>query len=68
MKKLVALLFFANVILANAQQQYKTENNIRYYDEITNNQDVYINSQCALDVYFPDNQKDFATIIWFHGG
>lgn len=68
MKKLVALLFFANILIANAQQQYKTETNIHYYDEITYNFDPYIASQCTLDIYFPNNQKDFATIIWFHGG
>lgn len=68
MKKLVFLLFVVNAIIANAQQQYKTDKNIHYYDENTNNQDAYINSQCTLDIYFPENQKDFATIIWFHGG
>ena len=68
MKKLVFLLFVVNAIIANAQQQYKTDKNSHYYDENTNNQDVYINSQCTLDIYFPENQKDFATIIWFHGG
>ncbi len=68
MKKLIFLLFVVNAIIANAQQQYKTDKNIHYYDENTNNQDAYINSQCTLDIYFPENQKDFATIIWFHGG
>ena len=68
MKKLVFLLFVVNAIIANAQQQYKTDKNIHYYDENSNNQDAYINSQCTLDIYFPENQKDFATIIWFHGG
>ena len=68
MKKLIFLLFVVNAIIANAQQQYKTDKNSHYYDENTNNQDAYINSQCTLDIYFPENQKDFATIIWFHGG
>jgi len=68
MKKLIFLLFVINAIIANAQQQYKTDKNIHYYDENSNNQDAYINSQCTLDIYFPENQKDFATIIWFHGG
>ena len=68
MKKLVFLLFVVNAIIANAQQQYKTDKNSHYYDENSNNQDAYINSQCTLDIYFPENQKDFATIIWFHGG
>lgn len=68
MKKLLILLFFANAFFANAQQKYITETDIHYYDESTNKNDSYINSQCTLDVYYPENKKDFATIIWFHGG
>lgn len=56
------------MFFATAQQKYKTENDIYYYDENTNKKDSYINSQCTLDIYYPENKKDFATIIWFHGG
>ncbi len=68
MKKLFIFLFFASILSANAQQKYKIENEIHYYDENTNKKDSYINSQCTLDIYYPENKKDFATIIWFHGG
>jgi len=68
MKKLFIFLFFASMFFATAQQKYKTENDIHYYDENTNKKDSYINSQCTLDIYYPENKKDFATIIWFHGG
>ena len=68
MKKLFLLLFFANAYFAISQQKYSTEIGIHYYDETTNKKDSYINSQCTLDVYYPENKKDFATIIWFHGG
>ena len=68
MKKLFILLFFANAFFAISQQKYSTEIGIHYYDETTNKKDSYINSQCTLDVYYPENKKDFATIIWFHGG
>lgn len=30
--------------------------------------DIYEDSLCRLDIYYPVNKKDFATIIWFHGG
>lgn len=30
--------------------------------------DAYIASNCKLDVYRPTNQKDYATVVWFHGG
>ena len=68
MKKIFILLFFANTYFAISQQKYSTESGIHYYDETTNNKDAYINSQCILDIYYPENKKDFATIIWFHGG
>ena len=68
MKKIFILLFFANAYFAISQQKYSTENGIHYYDETTNKKGSYIDSQCTLDVYYPENKKDFATIIWFHGG
>jgi len=68
MKKLFFLFFFATPFFATAQQKYILEKDIHYYDEITNKKDTYADSQCTLDVYYPENKKDYATIIWFHGG
>ena len=28
----------------------------------------YMRSRCRLDVYYPTDVKDFATVVWFHGG
>src|ERR1043165_2354467 len=30
--------------------------------------DEYARKQCQLDLYLPKDKKDFATIVWFHGG
>ena len=30
--------------------------------------DVYEKERCKLDVYLPKGKKDFATLLWFHGG
>jgi acetyl esterase/lipase len=68
MRKLFSFLFFAIALFVNAQQQYLTEKNIHYYADSINKGDAYIASQCLLDVYYPQNTKDFATIVWFHGG
>lgn len=47
------------------QQVYKTETDIPYRDgELTD----YMRERCRLDVYYPDGKKDFATVVWFHGG
>ena len=28
----------------------------------------YMRERCRLDVYHPKNEKDFPTVVWFHGG
>jgi len=43
-------------------------NNIFYYPDSSSVKDTYMKSQCRLDIYYPKNVKDFATIVWFHGG
>ena len=51
-----------------AQQHYTTEKNIKYYSDSINQKDNYLSTQCTLDLYYPENTKNFPTIIWFHGG
>lgn len=67
MKKLLFLLWFYP-IAAFAQTEYATQNNIRYYNDITYQSDTYLSEKCLLDVYYPKNAKGFATLLWFHGG
>lgn len=47
---------------------YKTENNILYRNPAQAKEDEYIKQRCRLDVYYPAGKKDFATVVWFHGG
>jgi acetyl esterase/lipase len=30
--------------------------------------DAYEKERCVLDIYLPADRKDFATLVWFHGG
>jgi len=46
--------------------KYQTENNILY--RTGDNLDDYSRERCRLDVYYPLGQKDFSTVVWFHGG
>ncbi|MEJ7737465.1 MAG: alpha/beta hydrolase [Chitinophagaceae bacterium] len=65
------IIFFAlllGTLPVAAQQQYTTERNIHYYADSIKNKDKYIASQCTLDMYYPKGKKNYATIIWFHGG
>lgn len=64
--KLFVLFLFVSI--AGYSQQYTTERDINYYEEAINKNDAYIASQCRLDIYYPKSKKDFATIVWFHGG
>lgn len=70
MKKIIFLfsLLFICTTSFSQQIEYETKSNIQYYNTSTNKSDSYINERCVLDIYYPKNTKNFATIIWFHGG
>ena len=68
MKKILFLLFLTASIFVNAQQKYAVEEDIHYYPDAVNKIDKYTDSQCTLDIYYPKDSKNFATIVWFHGG
>ncbi|RYG69437.1 alpha/beta hydrolase [archaeon] len=67
MKKLILFFFLVSTLTVSAQQQYVTEKNIQYYPA-ADAKDAYIKTQCTLDIYYPKGVKNFATIVWFHGG
>lgn len=48
--------------------KYRLETEIAYRDSTNEKMDAYAREQCLLDIYFPENKKGFATLIWFHGG
>jgi len=59
---------FFYVLHLNAQTNYQLEQNLHYYPDAIEQKDAYLASQCKLDLYYPKGQKNFATIVWFHGG
>ncbi|MBL6725790.1 MAG: alpha/beta hydrolase [Rubripirellula sp.] len=66
---LATLLHSADV--ANAQDQpkaadpYTTLTNQNYRAESSKSDPL---SACRLDLYYPTNQENYATVVWFHGG
>jgi acetyl esterase/lipase len=74
MKRAFELLFIflllVSVTVTTVAQNvdYKTLTDIPYYKEDIRQKDRYINERCRLDIYYPANKKEFATIVWFHGG
>lgn len=47
-------------------QTYKLFQDISYVEKTE--KDIYKQERCKLDIYFPQDKSDFATVIWFHGG
>ncbi len=68
MKKILLLLLCLRVFSTIAQEAYVSEKNIHYYAGAEEKKDSYLAYQCVLDIYYPKNVKNFATIVWFHGG
>lgn len=50
------------------ESYYLTKSNIPYYEGSSNQLDAYEKERCVLDIYYPKDTKNFATIVWFHGG
>jgi acetyl esterase/lipase len=70
-KSILIATFLFSILGASAlaePTQYSTQQNVHYYSDSVNDSDPYINERCVLDIYYPTNQKDFATVVWFHGG
>jgi len=71
-KNLLVILFLLAFQNANTWAQeadgYILKENILYRIESEAQKDPYIAERCRLDIYYPENAKDFITVVWFHGG
>lgn len=47
---------------------YTTLENVPYRPASDPDTTDYMQERCKLDLYYPTRQKDFSTIVWFHGG
>jgi len=63
-----ALLLWTGLLLYGQEAPYATEIDIPYYPESIRSSDEYLSERCVLDVYYPENQENFPTVVWFHGG
>ena len=73
MKKILfaAVLVMMTTLSAVAQPHpqdkgYNFIQNVSYVS--ADETDAYRKERCVLDIYYPDTDKGFATLIWFHGG
>ncbi len=66
MRKHVTILLFLCALYLQAQGNYETIKDISYAPAME--EDAYRLERCKLDIYYPTFKKEFATIVWFHGG
>ncbi|HEY9048021.1 MAG TPA: alpha/beta hydrolase [Ohtaekwangia sp.] len=67
----IAFIFLLNIVSIAAFAQadaYKTETNLPYYSDSVTSKDSYARTRCMLDIYYPKREKNFSTVVWFHGG
>ena len=69
-KPKIQIIFFllGSVLCFSQSITYEVKENIPYYDEALQDSDAYLKDRCKLDVYYPKDTTDVATVIWFHGG
>lgn len=68
-KLFFTLSYFSLLLTIIAQSNdYALKSNISYYENSESKSDSYINERCKLDIYYPEKTKDFATVVWLHGG
>ena len=67
---LLSVVFIAEIqnVKAQENQAYTIKENISYRTAEEEKQDDYIAERCKLDIYYPENTKNFTTVVWFHGG
>lgn len=73
MRILSWLLISYCVLCSTATSQEKRADSVSYESEVDivyrlGDLDEYQKERCRLDVYYPKGSKDFATVVWFHGG
>ena len=73
MKKIFITTLFVLLAAFSASAQQHPEDkgynylrNVPYISE--DETDAYRKERCVLDVYYPETDKGFATLVWFHGG
>ena len=72
-KYVILITLTLQISSALAQQvkekiKYKTETGLPYYSEDLMTNDKNMQEMCVFDLYYPENIKNFPTVVWFHGG
>jgi len=60
-------LLISTQLIGQDKPIFKEVLDVSYYADSMNT-DEYIKSRCKLDIRYPENTKEFNTVVWFHGG
>ena len=60
-------LLISTQLIGQDKPLFKEVLDVSYYAD-SMNMDEYIKSRCKLDILYPENTKEFNTVVWFHGG
>jgi acetyl esterase/lipase len=61
-----ALIFWNSIPQESSAPSFNVQENIDY--KTGANLDGYEKERCKLDLYIPENIRNFPAIVWFHGG
>lgn len=63
------LVMLCSILLCQAQQISEKSCIVKDISYLhPGEKDAYKLERCKLDLYYPTDRKDFATVVWFHGG
>lgn len=73
---MIAAVLFAAIFMAcpaqATQLQHPEDEGYNYVQNVpytsADETDEYRKERCVLDIYYPETDKGFATLVWFHGG
>lgn len=73
MKKiLINTLFVLLAAFSASAQQHPEDKGYNYVRDVSyvsqDETDMYRKERCVLDIYYPETDNGFATLVWFHGG
>jgi acetyl esterase/lipase len=63
----IAVSIGASAVEQEDPISYRTDTDIAYLEQ-EEQSTPYRAERCRLDIYYPDNRTEFATLVWFHGG
>lgn len=63
---LISTLFTSKAQPHPQDEGYNYVRNISYVS--ADESDEYRKERCVLDIYYPETDKSFATLVWYHGG